>query len=91
MVPNLHTVAVRIGILCVHCKSCGHRAALERSDKLEIHKGSMRELRSLKMRSEQCGTRGTALKEFDFYTPFTLDEAKAFMAGEAIENRKVDV
>jgi len=91
MVPNLHTVAVTLGILCVHCKACGHRAALERSNKLDIHKGSMKELRNLKMRCQKCGTRGTTLKEFNFYTPFTLDEAKAFMVGEAIENRKVDV
>ena len=33
--PNLHTVAVSDGVLCVHCKACGHRAALDK-DRLRI-------------------------------------------------------
>jgi hypothetical protein len=41
--------------------------------------------------SEQCGVRGTALKEFDFYIPNDFDEAKAFLSGEPLEFRKIDV
>ena len=88
MVPNLHTVAVSTGILCVHCKSCGHRAALDK-DKLAIHHGNMTQLRDLRLRCETCDTRGSALKEFDFYIPHDFDEAKAFLAGEPLEIRKI--
>ena len=38
---------------------------------------------------ETCDTRGSALKEFDFYVPHDFDEAKAFLAGEPLEIRKI--
>lgn len=49
----------RMGVLCVHCKSCGHRAALDK-EKLAISRGNMMQLRDLRLRCEQCGTHGTA-------------------------------
>lgn len=79
-----------IGILCVHCKNCGHRAALDKN-KLAINLGNMKLLRDLKLRCEKCHTRGTALHEFDFYIPHDFDEAKGFLAGEPLESRKVKV
>ena len=77
-------------MLCVHCKSCGHRAALDK-EKLAISRGSMTQLRDLRLRCEQCGTHGTALKEFEFYIPHDFDEAKAFLLGEELEYRRIEV
>ena len=71
------------------CKACGHRAALDK-DKLRIRRGNMTELRDLKLRCEKCETRGTALKEFEFYIPHDFDEAKAFLMGEPLGNRRID-
>jgi hypothetical protein len=51
----------------------------------------MTQLRDLRLRCEQCGVRGTALKEFDFYIPNDFDEAKAFLSGEPLEFRKIEV
>jgi hypothetical protein len=90
MLPNLHTVAMSDGVLCVHCKACGHRAALDK-DKLAIQRGNTTQLRDLRLRCERCGVRGTALKEFDFYIPNDFDEAKAFLSGEPLEFRKIEV
>lgn len=85
MRTNLHSVAMSIGVLGIQCNSCGHRAALERSEKLPIHQGNMTTLRSLKMTCTKCGA-----KDFEFYIPFTLDEVKLFLAGEPMLNRKVE-
>lgn len=90
MLPNLHSVAMSIGVLCVHCKKCERRSALDKQN-LAGNYGDMTQLRDLRLRCEGCGTRGTALQEFDFYIPHDFDEAKAFLAGEPLENRKVDV
>ena len=87
--PNLHTVAVSDGVLCVHCKACGHRAALDK-DGLRNSRGNMTQLRDLRLRCEKCEARGTALKEFDFYIPHDFDEAKAFLMGEPLDNRRID-
>jgi hypothetical protein len=90
MLPNLQTVAVSVGVLCVHCKSCGHRAALDK-ERLMLERGKMTQLRDLRLRCEHCGTRGTALKEFELYLPNDFDEAKAFLFGEPLEFRKIAV
>ena len=90
MPPNLHTVAGSVGVLCVHCKACEHRAALDKEG-LPIQRGDKTQLRDLRLRCESCGVRGTALKEFDFYIPQDFDEAKAFLMGEPLEIRKVVV
>jgi len=41
------------------------------------------------MRAVRC--QGTALKEFDFYIPNDFDEAKAFLCGEPLDIRKIEV
>lgn len=89
MQKNLHTVAVSAGILGVECRACGRRAALEKSEKLDISRGSMTTLVTIKLKCSKCGARGTGQSEFQLYIPHDLNEAKEFLAGEPLENRKV--
>jgi len=56
-----------------------------------MERGNMTELRDLRLHCEHCGTRGTALKEFEFYLPNDFDEAKAFLCGEPLGIRKIAV
>ena len=53
MVPNLHTVAMSVGVLCVRCKSCGHRGAVDKQQ-LPGRYGSMTQLRDLRFWCQQC-------------------------------------
>ena len=88
MVPNLHTVAMSVGVLCVRCKACGHRGAVDKQ-KLPGRYGSMTQLRDLRFWCQQCNSRGTPIGPFELYIPHDFDEAKAFLAGEPFEIRKI--
>ena len=79
--PNLHTVYMYGGILCVRCEACRHRAALD-GDRLPHLDGNMTTLRSLKFAC-RCGAKAAAL-----YIPMNRGEADSFVAGGDIEQRR---
>ena len=88
--PKPPNVAMSVGVLCVRCKACGHRGAVDKQ-KLAIHHGNMTQLRELRFWCQQCNSRGTPLGPFELYIPHDFDEAKAFLAGEPLEIRKIKV
>jgi hypothetical protein len=51
--PNLHSLANSGQPLCVHCLTCGHRAALP-PDEWAPSQGNMTEVRSLKLKCSLC-------------------------------------
>ncbi len=83
--PNLHTVYMYGGTLCIRCKSCDHRAAFDKTTYRHIHEGNMTQLRELKFRCRKCA--GTDVEKI---IPFNLNEAKRFLAGEQIVNHGND-
>ncbi len=87
MVPNLHSVAMSVGVLCVRCKACGRRGVDKKQ--LPDKYASMTQLRELRFWFQQCNSRGTPIGPFELYIPHDFDEAKAFLAGEPLEIRKI--
>lgn len=74
---TLHTVWMNAEILCLRCRSCGHRAALVKSGKLDIHRNSGDVINRLKLKCGGCG--GTDVERL---IPRTKEEACSFVAGQ---------
>ena len=72
---NLLSVWMAAEILCVRCRSCGHRATL-RLPKLDIHRGNMTTLASLKLRCLACNK-----PDVEMLIPRDQDEEKLFLSG----------
>jgi hypothetical protein len=78
LAPSLHTVWATGLPLCVHCRSCGHRAAIPHKA-IKAYAGNMKALSGLRLKCSKCGG-----KDIESTLVYTEGELQGFLRGECL-------